>query len=135
MRSSVKDSTKKRTHYDHFITLRLRLYGRHLSGYLRKIDSHEFYSPKRVRPKAGTALIKSVPAPRTKYDKPATAPTEKSIFSTVVPRPMPSSSMPCYTATKVFSPPRRDMSASMKPVPSNTRGTKSSSCRRHKENC
>ena len=33
------------------------------------------------------------------------------------------------------SPPRRDMSASMKPVPSNTRGTKSSSCRRHKENC
>ena len=38
-----------------------------------------------LQPKAGTALIKSVPAPRTKYDKPATATTEKSIFSTVVP--------------------------------------------------
>lgn len=72
---------------------------------------------------------------KDKIRQACTAPTEKSIFSTVVPRPMPSSSMPCYTATKGFSPPRRDMSASMKPVPSNTRGTKSSSCRRHKENC
>lgn len=45
MRSSVKDSTKRRTHYDYFIAIRLRLYGRHI-----------------------------LPAPRTKYDKPATAP-------------------------------------------------------------